>query len=124
VVHTTVTIGYDAPWRQVQALLLQAAARTPGLSQAKKPFVHQTALSDFYVKYQLNAYLERPVERPEVLSRLHAEIQDAFNEYGVQIMSPSFESQPEQRVVVPKSTWFAPPAEAPKSGFSGGAARR
>jgi small-conductance mechanosensitive channel len=124
VVHTTVTIGYDAPWRQVQALLLQAAARTPGLSQVPKPYVLQTALSDFYVKYQLNAYLERPVERPEVLSRLHAEIQDAFNEHGVQIMSPSYESQPEQRVTIPKSKWFAPPAEAPKSGFSSDAARR
>ncbi|MGH9836807.1 MAG: mechanosensitive ion channel domain-containing protein [Blastocatellia bacterium] len=124
VVHTSVTIGYDAPWRQVQALLLQAAAQTPGLSQVPKPFVLQTALSDFYVRYQLNAYLERPVERPEVLSRLHAEVQDAFNEYGVQIMSPSFESQPEQRVIIPKTKWFAPPAEAPKSGFSSDAARR
>jgi small-conductance mechanosensitive channel len=124
VLHTTITIGYDAPWRQVQALLLQAAARTPGLSQVPKPYVIQTALSDFYVKYQLIAYLERPVERPEVLSRLHAEIQDAFNEYGVQIMSPSYESQPEQRVTIPKSKWFAPPAEAQKGEFFSDKARR
>ena len=124
VIHTKVTIGYDAPWRQVHALLLEAAARVPGLSQNPKPFVRQTALSGFYVQYELNAYLERPVERPEVLSRLHAEIQDAFNEYGVQILAPHFEVQPKQRITIPKSEWFTPPAEAPKSGLSSDAARR
>jgi small-conductance mechanosensitive channel len=108
--HTSVTIGYDAPWRQVHALLLLAAGRTPGLRAEPRPFVLQTALSDFYVEYELNAYLERPEERVAVRSRLHAEIQDAFNEFGVQIMSPHFEGQPDGAVVVPRTKWFSAPA--------------
>jgi small-conductance mechanosensitive channel len=110
--HTSVTIGYDAPWRQVHALLLLAAGRTPGLRDEPRPFVLQTALSDFYVEYELNAYLERPEERVAVRSRLHAEIQDAFNEHGVQIMSPHFEGQPEGAVVVPRAKWFSAPADS------------
>ncbi len=111
-ITTTVTIGYDAPWRQVQGLLIKAAGRTPGIRATPAPFVHQGALSDFYVEYELMARLEQPRERPEVLSRLHAEIQDAFNEAGVQIMSPHFEGQPEGKVWVPRSAWQGLPPEA------------
>ena len=111
-ITTTVTIGYDAPWRQVQELLLKAAGHTPGIRKAPAPFVHQGALSDFYVEYELMARIEQPRERPEVLSRLHAEIQDAFNEAGVQIMSPHFEGQPEGKVWVPKTAWHGRSPEA------------
>ena len=111
-ITTTVTIGYDAPWRQVQELLLKAAGRTAGIRKAPAPFVHQRALSDFYVEYELLARIEQPRERPEVLSRLHAEIQDAFNEAGVQIMSPHFEGQPEGKVWVPKTAWHGRSPEA------------
>lgn len=110
-VFTSVTIGYDAPWRQVQALLLQAATRTPGLRQDPEPFVLQRSLSDFYVEYELVARIEKPIDRPQVLSHLHANIQDAFNEAGVQIMSPHFFGQPQEPVVVPKARWHAPPAK-------------
>jgi small-conductance mechanosensitive channel len=110
-VFTSVTIGYDAPWRQVHALLLQAASRTPGLRQDPEPFVLQRSLSDFYVEYELVARIEKPIDRPQVLSHLHANIQDAFNEAGVQIMSPHFFGQPEEPVVVPKARWHAPPAK-------------
>jgi small-conductance mechanosensitive channel len=99
VVSTTVTIGYDAPWRQVHALLLAAAGRTPGVRPRPEPVVLQRALSDFYVEYELRCHIERPEERVRVLSALHAEIQDAFNEARVQIMSPHFESQPETPVL-------------------------
>jgi hypothetical protein len=44
------------------------------------------------------------------MSELHAQIQDAFNEFGAQIMSPHFESQPERKIVVPKAEWRAAPA--------------
>ena len=110
VLATTVTIGYDAPWRQVHALLELAASRTPNVVAEPKPYVLETALTDFYAHYQLNVTIARPTDRPYVLSRLHAEIQDAFNEYGVQIMSPNFEGQPEEKVWVPRERWNAAPA--------------
>jgi small-conductance mechanosensitive channel len=110
IVSTAVTIGYDAPWRQVHALLLLAAERTPGVRREPRPYVLQKALSDFYVEYELRAHIERAEMRFQVLSSLHAQIQDAFNEFGVQIMSPNFEAQPERPVLVPRSAWHAAPA--------------
>ncbi|MBV8621727.1 MAG: mechanosensitive ion channel [Curvibacter sp.] len=93
------SIGYDAPWRQVHALLLQAAEKTPRLRREPRPYVLQRALSDFYVEYELLVHLDRPLERTQVLSNLHENIQDAFNEAGVQIMSPHFLSQPDKAVL-------------------------
>jgi small-conductance mechanosensitive channel len=116
---TQVTIGYDAPWRVVHDMLTTAAARTPGLRTDPAPFVLQTSLSDFYVEYQLIARLEAQDQRWRVLSKLHQNIQDAFNERGVQIMSPHFEGQPERPVVVPKSRWNPPPSDAPEEGPGG-----
>jgi small-conductance mechanosensitive channel len=109
-IGTTVTIGYDAPWRLVHALLLQAADQTAGLRKDPAPRVWQKALSDFYVEYELVVNLDHPEERVQILSELHSHIQDVFNEQGVQIMSPAFESQPEEKIVVPKSKWFPKPA--------------
>ena len=108
---TTVTIGYDAPWRQVHAMLLLAAEQTTGIRKDPKPFVLQRSLSDFYVEYELRFHLQRPEDRIFALSELHGHIQDAFNEFGVQIMSPHFEGQPEGRVLVPRSQWHATPAK-------------
>jgi len=113
-----VTIGYDAPWRQVHALLLLAAQRTSGIRPQPAPVVLQTGLQDFYVQYTLLVCLERPNGRARILNTLHANIQDAFNEYGVQIMSPAYEADPSGPKVVPRSQWYAapaaPPAETPK----------
>jgi small-conductance mechanosensitive channel len=109
-VTTGVTIGYDVPWRQVHSLLLMGAGRTPGIRKSPEPFVLQKALSDFYVEYTLMFRIDRAEERYNVLSVLHGHIQDAFNEYGVQIMSPNFVMQPDKEVVVPKASWYAPPA--------------
>ena len=111
-VTTAVTIGYDVPWRQVHALLQLGAARTGGLRRDPPPRVMQRELSDFYVQYLLLAHLEDGKNRAAVLSDLHGQIQDAFNEFGTQIMSPHFESQPEKAVFVPKSEWHAAPAGA------------
>ena len=118
---TAVTIGYDVPWRQVQALLLLAAERTPTVRRQPKPFVLQTALGDFYVHYTLLVCVEQPHRRMAILNALHANIQDAFNEFGVQIMSPNYEADPEGRKVVPPSKWYAAPA-APETLKSGTAA--
>ena len=109
-VGTSVSIGYDTPWRQVQALLLLAAERTPGARKEPAPVVRQTALEDFYVQYTLLVCLEQPHLRGPVLTALHANIQDAFNEYGVQIMSPNYEADPTGAKVVPRSRWYAAPA--------------
>jgi small-conductance mechanosensitive channel len=109
-VTTSVTVGYDVPWRQVHALLQLGAARTEGLRRQPPPRVMQRELSDVCVQYMLLAHLEDGRNRAAVLSELHAQIQDAFNEFGTQIMAPHFEAQPEKPVVVPKSKWYAPPA--------------
>jgi small-conductance mechanosensitive channel len=108
---TSVTIGYDAPWRQVHSLLLMAAERTSGLRRVPEPLVLQASLEDFYVKYTLLVCLERQESRPFVLDALHQNIQDAFNEYGVQIMSPNYVLDPAAPKVVPKTQWFAAPAK-------------
>jgi small-conductance mechanosensitive channel len=113
IVYSSVTIGYDTPWRQVEAMLLAAAERTPGLLQEPKPFVLKRALEDFYVKYELNAYSRDASQLLQLYSALHQNILDQFNEHGVQIMSPHFFGQPERSVVVPKDQWFAAPARRP-----------
>ncbi len=109
-VSTQVTIGYDTPWRQVHALLIAAAQQTPGLRSTPSPFVYQRSLGDWYVEYELFAHMDKPLDRVPVLSALHANIQDQFNTYGVQIMSPHFVLQPRNNVVVPPDNWRPPPA--------------
>ncbi|RYZ94394.1 MAG: mechanosensitive ion channel, partial [Proteobacteria bacterium] len=52
ILHTTVTIGYDIPWRKVHELLQAAAGRTELLIEERPPFILQTALNDFYVAYE------------------------------------------------------------------------
>ncbi len=102
IVFATAGIGYDVPWRTVHSLLVDAARRTPGVRSEPAPFVRQSALTSFCVDYSINAYLERADARLEVLSNLNANIQDAFNDAGIQIMTPAFESQPEQPVLSPR----------------------
>jgi small-conductance mechanosensitive channel len=108
---TGVTIGYDAPWRVVHEMLIGAAERTSGVIKHPAPVVFQPELSDFYVVYQIMVRLEADADRLAVLTELHQNIQDAFNERGVQIMSPHFEGQPESRVWVPKSKWAVAPED-------------
>jgi small-conductance mechanosensitive channel len=107
---TSVTLGYDIPWRQAHALLLMAAERTPGVRREPKPVVLQMSLDDFYVKYTLFVCLERQDARVFTLDALHAQIQDRFNEFGVQIMSPHYLGDPARPKVVPKADWFSAPA--------------
>jgi small-conductance mechanosensitive channel len=115
VLDTTVTIGYSTPWRQVHAMLEEAARRTPDIAASPAPYVRQTALSDFYVEYRLVAYtaVERPPQRADVLNQLHANIQDIFNEHGVQIMSPHYMTDPAGPQIVPKARWHLAPARPP-----------
>ncbi|MCB1849074.1 MAG: mechanosensitive ion channel family protein, partial [Halieaceae bacterium] len=94
ILHTEVGIGYDVSWRQVEAMLLQAARRTQGLRTEPAPFVLQQSLGDFTVVYQLNAYCDDARNMNRLYSALHGNIQDVFNEYGVQIMSPNYVADP------------------------------
>jgi small-conductance mechanosensitive channel len=109
----SVTIGYDVPWRQVEALLMMAAERTGGVRRQPAPVVLQTALGDFAVEYKVLVCIDQPHRRIVTLNALHANIQDAFNEYGVQIMSPAYEADPSERKTVPPSRWYAAPAPVP-----------
>jgi small-conductance mechanosensitive channel len=115
ILDTTVTIGYDAPWRQVEAMLVEAARRTPGVLSTPAPHVFQIALSDFYIEYRLvcQAVPSEPRPRAEILSVLHANVQDLFNENGVQIMSPHYLGDPAEAKVVPKARWHASLAKPP-----------
>ena len=115
IVDTVVTIGYDTPWRQVEAMLLEAARRTNGTLETPAPQVFQTGLADYYPVYRLvcQAIPAQPRPRAEVLNMLHASIQDVFNEYGVQIMSPNYRGDPEQAKVVPPDQWYLAPAKKP-----------
>lgn len=118
-VQCGVTIGYGTPWRQVHAMLLEAARRTTALLAEPAPYVRQTALSDFYVEYWLVAFGPEgaPGGRGLVVDALNANVQDVFNEYGVQIMSPHYEGDPDEPQVVPKERWhLAPATRPPKEG--------
>ncbi len=90
ILHTTVTIGYDAPWRTVHQLLINAALACEGILQEPRPYVLQTALDDFYVHYQINAFTNQPNRMAQIYSDLHELIQDKFNEAGVEIMSSHY----------------------------------
>ncbi|NJN42356.1 MAG: mechanosensitive ion channel family protein [Flammeovirgaceae bacterium] len=92
ILHTSVTIGYDVPWKKVHELLISAALATKGIlnEETKKPFVFQTSLDDFYVAYQINAFTEESHRMAAIYSDLHQNIQEKFNEGGVEIMSPHY----------------------------------
>ena len=111
ILHTTVGIGYETPWRQVEAMLVEAARRTPGLRTDPPPFVFQLQLGDFCVTYELNVYCTDPLKMRATYSDLHRHILDVFNEYGVQIMTPAYEGDPEIPKVVPKEQWYLAPAK-------------
>ena len=110
--HTTVGIGYETPWRQVEAMLLLAAERTPGLLRDPAPFILQQSLGDYAVNYELNVYCDKPSEMYRLYTELHRSVLDVFNEYNVQIMTPSYIADPAQPKVVPKENWFEEPAQA------------
>jgi small-conductance mechanosensitive channel len=98
-------IGYEVPWRQVHRLLMQAAQETPGVIADPPPLVLQTALGDFGIEYRLRARTADVAHRWITLSALHAQIQDAFNAAGVQIMTPHYEGDPESAKIVPRAHW-------------------
>jgi small-conductance mechanosensitive channel len=89
-IHTTVSIGYDVPWKDIHKALIEAALKTEMIEQTPSPFVLQTSLDDFYVSYQINVYTKQPTKQPMIYSSLHQNIQDSFNAAGIEIMSPHY----------------------------------
>lgn len=92
ILQTTVTLGYDLPWRKVHATLKEAALATKFIVSEPAPFVLQTSLDDFYVSYQLNAYTDHPSKMVYIYSELHQNVQDKCNEVGIEIMSPHYKA--------------------------------
>jgi len=113
ILHTNVGIGYETPWRQVEAMLIEAAGRTEGLLKSPPPFVNQTALGDFAITYEINVHCDAPIRMRALYSELHRNILDVFNEYGVQIMTPAYEGDPEVPKIVPKEQMYTSPARPP-----------
>jgi small-conductance mechanosensitive channel len=104
IIHTTLTIGYDAPWRTVHRLLLEAATGTKGVLKDPAPFVLQTSLDDFYISYQINAYIRDADKMLHIKSELHQNILDSFNRGGVEIMSPHYRAERDgNEVTIPKN---------------------
>lgn len=115
---TSVTIGYDIPWRQIHAMLLLAAERTPGIRKSPTPVARQSEFVNTYVVYTLLTCLEDPTRRLATIGALRANILDVFNEFGVQIMTPNYEGDPDAPKVVPRDKWYAEPAAPPARGDS------
>ncbi|MDX2232193.1 MAG: mechanosensitive ion channel family protein [Leptolyngbyaceae cyanobacterium bins.349] len=90
IIHTSITLGYDLPWRKVEETLIKAALATPGILSEPSPFVLQTGLNDFHVGYQLNVFTDCPEVMPITFTKLHQNIQDYCNAVGIEIMSPNF----------------------------------
>lgn len=113
ILHTGVTIGYDVPWKQVHALLLAAADRTEHVLKEPKPFVLQTSLDDFYVAYQLNVSTDRADMQAGIYSLLHQNIQDCFNEGGVEILSPHYRAARDGNMVTIPANYLPADYQAP-----------
>jgi small-conductance mechanosensitive channel len=113
ILHTEVGIGYETPWRQVEAMLLEAASRVPGPPAELRPYVLIKKLADFAVTYELNLFCQEVKSMLPMYTAMHRHILDVFNEYGVQIMTPAYEGDPAEPKVVPPKDWYAAPAVPP-----------
>lgn len=113
ILHTGVTIGYDVPWPKVHELLIGAAAKCELIQKDPAPFVLQTSLDDFYVSYQLNMYTAEAGKGAKIYSEVHANIQDAFNESGVEILSPHYRAQRDGGMVTIPANYLPPDYKAP-----------
>ena len=106
IIHSEVSIGYDVPWRQVNQILIDAALNTPGVVDDPRPFVLETSLSDWYPVYQINAYIKEAAKMAQIYSDLHQNIQDKFNEAGIEIMSPHYMAVRDgNETTIPKDDW-------------------
>ena len=117
ILHTTVTIGYDVPWKEMHQALINAAGRTDFLLKKPKPFVLQTSLDDFYVSYQINAYTKEANKQATIYSELHQNIQDCCNEVGIEILSPHYRSARDGNTTTIPSNYLSKDYQSPKFGI-------
>jgi len=113
IIHTTVTIGYDVPWREMHSALIDAAKKTNHILKDPKPFVLQTSLDDFYVSYQINAYVREANLQAVIYSELHQNIQDICNERGIEILSPHYRAARDGNMVTIPANYLAKDYVAP-----------
>ncbi len=121
ILHTTVGIGYQISWRQVEAMLIRAAELTAGFLREPKPFVLEKELGEFAITYEINAFCDDPQAMERLYTALHANILDVFNDNGVQIMTPAYMADPAQAKIVPRDQWYAAPASPPEKESAGSA---
>lgn len=117
IIYTTVTIGYDVPWKLMHEVLIEAASRTEHLLENPKPFVLQTSLDDFYVSYQINAYTKEASKQAGIYSHLHQNIQDVCNEKGVEILSPHYRAARDGNSTTIPANYLPKDYEAPSFNF-------
>ncbi len=113
IIYTTVTIGYDVPWKNMYEALIEAALKTQFILKEPKPFVLQTSLDDFYVSYQINSYTKTPNKQARIYSNLHQNIQDVCNERGIEILSPHYRSSRDGNMTTIPSNYIPKDYEAP-----------
>jgi small-conductance mechanosensitive channel len=90
ILQSSITIGYDVPWRKVHDTMITAALNTAHVLQDPAPFVLQTSLDNDHVSYQVNAYTDDPNHMVLIYSQLHQNIQDQCNQNGIEILSPTY----------------------------------
>lgn len=113
IIHTTVTIGYDVPWRDMHQVLIDAALRTELLLNEPKPYVLQTSLDDFYVSYQINAFTKEASKQALIYSTLHQNIQDVCNERGIEILSPHYRAARDGNMVTIPASYLPKDYKSP-----------
>lgn len=114
ILYTTITIGYDVPWRDVHKMLEEAAHRTQLVLKNPRPFVLQTSLDDYYPSYQLNAYVTEVNKQARIYSELHQHIQDVFNENSIEIMSPHYRAVRDGNMTTTPTSYLPDSYEAPQ----------
>ena len=113
IIHTTLTIGYDVPWKDMHQALIDAASKTEMILQEPKPFVLQTSLDDFYVSYQINAYTNEASKQGRIYSNLHQNIQNVCYERGIEILSPHYRAERDGNKTTIPSNYLSKDYKAP-----------
>ena len=113
IIHTTVTIGYDVPWKDMHQALIDAALRTDLILKDPGPYVLQTGLEDFYVSYQINASVREANKQAIIYSHLHQNIQDVCNERGIEILSPHYRAARDGNMTTIPSSYLSKNYKAP-----------
>ncbi len=113
IMHTTITIGYDVPWKKIHQALIDAALRTDSVLKEPKPFVLQTSLDDFYVAYQINVHTREASKQALIYSSLHQHIQDVCNENGIEILSPHYRAGRDGNMITIPADYLSKDYKAP-----------